>query len=243
MIGYVYITTNIVNGKQYIGCHKSNSFDESYKGSGKLLKQAIEKYGWDNFECHILESINNIPTVCDSEDQLYLSEKYYIDYYNCINENNWYNLKEGGSGGSSPGYICITSQDGFHKRVSSDELDFYLKTGWYKKGPIPSEITKLKRAASNTGKKRSLETKRNISNSLIGKKYGPLSESHRKKISEVGKVNQPSMKRIRCVETGEEFFSLGEASRKYNISTSNICNNLKGKRLKAGKNLSFEYMD
>jgi len=51
MYGYIYKTTNIVNGRQYIGQHMSELFDENYKGSGKALLEAINKYGWDNFTC------------------------------------------------------------------------------------------------------------------------------------------------------------------------------------------------
>ena len=39
MYGYIYEITNLVNGKKYIGQHKSNQFDEDYHGSGKLLIQ------------------------------------------------------------------------------------------------------------------------------------------------------------------------------------------------------------
>lgn len=99
MYGYIYLTENLVNGKKYIGKHKADSFDNSYFGSGKILTEAIEKYGIENFSCKILDSINNIPTVCDTLEQLNNSEIYYIDYYNCKEDENYYNLKSGGDGG------------------------------------------------------------------------------------------------------------------------------------------------
>lgn len=45
MYGYIYITTNLTNNKKYIGKHASSKFDENYKGSGKRLWNAINKYG------------------------------------------------------------------------------------------------------------------------------------------------------------------------------------------------------
>ena len=35
--GYVYKTTNLINGRIYIGQHKSNGWDEQYIGSGKFV--------------------------------------------------------------------------------------------------------------------------------------------------------------------------------------------------------------
>ena len=57
MYGYIYKTTNLINGKIYVGQHKcsKNSIDESYIGSGIYLKHAIEYYGKNNFKCEILE--------------------------------------------------------------------------------------------------------------------------------------------------------------------------------------------
>lgn len=45
MYGYIYQTTNLINNKIYIGQHHSDVFDESYKGSRKLILRAIKKYG------------------------------------------------------------------------------------------------------------------------------------------------------------------------------------------------------
>ena len=43
MFGYIYETTNLINGKKYIGKHISSDFDKFYLGSGTYIKNAIEK--------------------------------------------------------------------------------------------------------------------------------------------------------------------------------------------------------
>ena len=71
MVGCIYLTTNLVNGKKYIGKRQSSVFDVRYKGSGKYLKNAINKYGWDNFSCEVLEW-------CETIEDLVNAEKRYI---------------------------------------------------------------------------------------------------------------------------------------------------------------------
>ena len=53
---YNYITTNKVNGKQYVGAHTEKKDNDRYLGTGQLIKKAIKKYGRDNFEKTILGS-------------------------------------------------------------------------------------------------------------------------------------------------------------------------------------------
>lgn len=38
---FVYMTTNLVNGKRYIGQHTTENLNDGYLGSGKILKNAI----------------------------------------------------------------------------------------------------------------------------------------------------------------------------------------------------------
>ena len=56
MFGYIYRTHNKVNGKMYIGKRISNKFLENeYLGSGKILRNAVNKYGKENFYVELKE--------------------------------------------------------------------------------------------------------------------------------------------------------------------------------------------
>lgn len=89
---FIYKTTNKVNGKKYIGlCTRD---DKNYLGSGKLIKEAIKKYGKKNFEREILEECDNFDTLCEREI-------YWINKYDAVNNDNFYNLSYGGSAGDS----------------------------------------------------------------------------------------------------------------------------------------------
>ena len=50
MYGYIYKTTNLVNGKIYIGQHKAEKFEHNaYKGSGSYFLEAYKTFGKQNF--------------------------------------------------------------------------------------------------------------------------------------------------------------------------------------------------
>lgn len=50
--GIIYKTTNLINGKWYIGKDELNN--PKYIGSGMLLTKAVQKYGKENFKKEIL---------------------------------------------------------------------------------------------------------------------------------------------------------------------------------------------
>lgn len=56
MYGYIYITVFKQSGRAYIGKHKGKP-DSKYKGSGKLLKKALDKYGFDNADTYIIDAV------------------------------------------------------------------------------------------------------------------------------------------------------------------------------------------
>lgn len=66
----VYKTTNLVNGKYYIGVHSCNCTECKYLGSGKALKAALTKYGRENFSREILHEVSTREEAFEVERQL-----------------------------------------------------------------------------------------------------------------------------------------------------------------------------
>ncbi len=86
----VYRTRNLVNGRFYIGVHKTDNPDDNYLGSGKILEQAIAKYGRKNFSKDVLEVFLEPEPAFRLEERLVALE---IDLPGC------YNIRKGGEGG------------------------------------------------------------------------------------------------------------------------------------------------
>lgn len=85
---YVYLTTNLINNKKYIGQHYGE-LEDSYLGSGNIFKKALVKYGKNNFKKTILE-------ICQDYNSLNIAEKKWIQYYNAVDSDNFYNIATGG---------------------------------------------------------------------------------------------------------------------------------------------------
>ncbi len=93
MVYILYKTTNLVTGKFYVGIHKQrNNFDpyvfDGYLGSGKILKQAIEKHGKSNFVRETLQVFNTLEEAKKQEHKIV--NKVFLE------DKNTYNLTIGG---------------------------------------------------------------------------------------------------------------------------------------------------
>lgn len=86
----IYKTTNLLNGKIYIGQDRNNN--PNYYGSGNLLKLSIKKYGKENFIKETLEE-------CKNEDHLNEREIFWILNYNSTDKTIGYNISDGGKEG------------------------------------------------------------------------------------------------------------------------------------------------
>lgn len=141
IMGYIYIITNKINGKKYIGQTCQSDINKRWKQHksinkkhiGQILFNAYTKYGIHNFTFKIL-------CICfDSDTNNYEIE--YIKKYDTIYPNG-YNLQPGGN--------------------SRKHNEFTIKQ-------ISNSLKGEK--SFNFGKKLSVETKQKISQSLRGKNH------------------------------------------------------------------------
>lgn len=91
MFYILYKTTNKINGKYYIGIHRTYNIDDGYMGSGKLLRSAIKKYGIENFEREVIKYCNSLEELID-EERFIVNEQFVLD-------KSTYNMELGGAGG------------------------------------------------------------------------------------------------------------------------------------------------
>lgn len=247
---YFYKITNLLNGKFYYGirsCEINPSADVRYMGSGISIKQAIKKYGIENFKKEIIADFKTRDEVGNYEKQIVT-----IDL---VNDSNCYNLKEGGGS------------------IGSCSLETREKMSKAKKG-IPTgrkmtEENKNKLKLATTGIPRSVETKEKLSKSKKGKPWTiyqePFrfrSEEYRDKISKTltgrklstetkSKISAAGMNRYFSPETREkmsnsarnksvkvgsiEFKSITKAAQYYNITHSKATNRFNSTKWKEWK--------
>ncbi|MHB9943771.1 hypothetical protein CF065_19745 [Clostridium sporogenes] len=222
--GVIYKITNNINGKVYIGqtinkrgfygryqytgkCdiervykyHKKRKMDN--KSYSQHLINSIGKYGFDSFE------VVPVFDIAFSKEELNIKEQCWISIFDSF--NNGYNKN---LGGYNKGAYNITEE---HRRKISEGNKGYKR----------SYETRKRLSEVNTGKRHTEKTKKKMSISKTGFKH---SEKSKKKMSEKWALNPHNHKKVVCVETGEIFISIAEASRQKDCNRRSINNCLSG---------------
>lgn len=224
--GFIYVTTCKINGKKYLGQKKYVRGWKDYIGSGKSFKNAVKKYGKENFVREI---------ICEAETAEELNELEYnfSMMLNVVESDEWYNLCYGG--GTTSGF-----------KHSQDSIRLMSKK---QKGHKVSDEAKKKMSEKAKGRysgnknpmygvhrKHTEEEKRMISlhakdqngekNWMYGKTYG----------------QNPRARAVFCVELNRVFDSAKRAAHELNINHGSIITVCKGKRNTVG-GYHFKYAD
>ena len=138
----IYLRTNLINGKQYVGQasdFKRREYDWCNLNApyaGDYINKAREKYGLESWSVEILKE-------CDSSEELNHWEMYFIEKFN-TKKPFGYNLNDGGEG-----------QTGFHHSIESRMKMSVSKKG-KRKGIPRADDVKKKISESLKGKRTSL---------------------------------------------------------------------------------------
>ena len=141
---------NNVNGKTYIGQHKSNNINDSYMGSGAILSKAKRKYGRNAFEKFLLEYV-------ETKEKANEREIFWIEHYRTLGKAE-YNISKGGENAFA----------GWNRGKKMSK-NFCLKNSEAHKGQIPWNKGKDSWHPVHN-KPHSEETRRKISEAMKGNK-------------------------------------------------------------------------
>lgn len=246
--GFIYISTNLINGKRYLGQKKFGEGQwvwKDYIGSGLLFKKAVEKYGEENFS-------RNIVLICNSAEELNKTEYELSVLFNVVESDDWYNLVFGG--GTSRGWHPSDETRTKISEKAKDRLSDPAKHPMYGKHNLQGEdnpmygISPKERMDDDTyqqwyqkhqeywasGIKKGKKIWTNIPHPNLGKQ---LPQKTRDKISKsrTGKKDINRCKKVYCIELNEIFYGASEAHDLFGFNLSLICECCKGNKKSAGK--------
>ena len=209
VFGFIYITTNLINGKKYIGKRKFSQGWEKYIGSGVVFLKAVEKHKIENFKREIVHLAYN-------ENELNQLEIEYILNHNASNSDEYYNISLGGNGGNT-----------FSGKTESEIKIIGEKISNSNKGKIFSLETREKLSIANRG----------VNSHLYGKHLSKQTKE-KLSMQRKGKFcdgENPNAKAVICITTNEKFQSASSASVFTGVPTTNIIKCCRKKLKSAGK--------
>jgi len=167
---YIYKTTNILNNRYYIGMHSTSNLEDGYLGSGRRIRDSINKYGKDNHIKEILEFLPNRKFLTLREEEI-VNNELLIDPL-CMN------LRIGGDPGATEWTIeqriLGGKNGGFNTAKSEKENPVIAKNQWNNRSLIMKECHRLGKIKYDTftGKKHNEESKKLIGTKNSNKQKG-----------------------------------------------------------------------
>ena len=154
MQGRVYLVTNTLNGKQYVG---QTITKHSRKGHGHALADAYKKYGHKSF---------TYETVCGGVDKpltLDFMEQFWINVMGSLAPNG-YNLESGGRRYKTVSHkpqLGIPHTEETKAKMSEGQKRYLAGIDvHFNAGRVVSDETKAKMSAARTGRKQSDEERK-----------------------------------------------------------------------------------
>lgn len=135
----LYKITNLANGKMYIGQHVTSDLDDGYMGSGLWIKNAVRKYGAENFRKEWLGFY-------EDQEELNYMERVFVDQ-TWVDRPDTYNLQLGGGVSSGPKHSDATKA----KLSEKAKARFKDKTNHPMYGKKQSELHRLHNSVAHLG--------------------------------------------------------------------------------------------
>jgi len=237
--GFIYVTTNTINNVKYIGQKTFDNYGNGrwkiYLGSGTYFKNALKKYGKENFTRETIATAN-------SKEELNQLEIKFIKEYNAVKSKNYYNASFGGDVVMKNIHHSKETRDKMKKSHTGLKLTDEVKQKIRKihKGKIVSKETRYKLSLARKekysgenhphfGGKNSTETRHRISESNKGRKSWNeglhYTEESRKKMSDSAKSKLTD---IQLLEIREKYdtgnYSCVTLAKEYPVSQGTIFN-------------------
>jgi group I intron endonuclease len=189
---FIYVITNSVTGRVYIGQHKGNSLKKylqtklsdasKHRGGSSHLFASMRKHPKEVWSIEPLMEV-------ETKEELNRIERLLIALYDTRNHEVGYNICKGGEGHTGPMNLSPEARAELSERAKRTKP--YLKAALVLRGvPRPADV-RAQISKSNTGKTHSLETKGKLREARLQQPDPRLGKTHsektKKRISDVKK--------------------------------------------------------
>lgn len=226
--------------KRYIGQTCESLFKRAgkdgvrYKTSSAFWK-AIQKYGWEYFQNHC-----EILATAKTQEEANRLESYFINLYHTTDKKYGYNILSGGYDGF--GHLNDFPVIGINL-INKDICYFISYSDASRKiGVQESVISEIIRGTGRYNTTHGWTF-------ILAKDYFQMTDSSKKQIYSIIPNEKPALrKKVRCINTGEIFDSVTNASKSKQCSRTHLSQVCKGTRNTCGKDengipLRWEYVD